>query len=91
MSRAVLQLVQHGQVAVSGGGQDEGVGEANGPVLGPVHVHLRRGPQDRDGRDEAAGNGHRGREHPHLFVGQQIFLGRLLTSPGKENSNKCRE
>ena len=69
------------------GRQDEGVGETNGPVLGPVDVHLRRGPQDSDGRDEAAGDGHGGGEDAHLFVGQEVLGGVPLTSPGKEDSD----
>ena len=73
---------------MSRGCQDCRVGETNGPVLGPVDVHLRRGPQDRDGRDEAAGDGHGGGEDAHLFVGQEVLGGVPLATPGKEDSDE---
>ena len=73
---------------MSRGCQDERVGQTNGPVLGAVDVHLGRGAQDGDGRDEAAGDGHGGGEDAHLFVGQEVLGGVPLTAPGKEDSDE---
>ena len=74
---------------MSRGCQDCRVGETNGPVLGPVHVHLGRGAQDGDGRDEAAGDGHGGGEDAHLLVGQEVLGGVPLALPSKEDSDEC--
>ena len=73
------------------GCQDKWVGETDDPVLSAVHIHLRRGPQDRDGRDEAAGDGHGGGEDAHLFVGQEVLGSVPLTPPGKEDSDESRD
>ena len=68
--------------------QNCGIGEANGPVLGPVDVHLCRGAQDGDGRDEAAGDGHGGGEDAHLLVGQEVLGGGPLAAPSEEDSDE---
>ena len=47
-----VDLVVHGEEDVHGGGHDQGVGGHQPQVLGPRHVHLGRGPQERDGRHE---------------------------------------
>ena len=61
------------------------------PVLSPVDIHLSWGPQDGDGRDEAAGDGHGGGEDAHLFVGQEVLGSVPLTPPGKEDSDESRD
>ena len=43
------------------------------PILRSMNIHLRRGPQDRDCRDETAGDGHGGGEQTHLLVGKQVL------------------
>ena len=73
---------------MSRGRQHEGVAEPDGPVLGAVCVHLGRGAEDRDGGDEAAGDGHGGGEEGHLLGGQQVLGGRVLASPGEEDPNE---
>ena len=73
---------------MSRGCQDSRVGETYGPVLSAIHIHLSRGPQDRDGRDEAAGDGHGGGEDAHLLVGQEVLGGGPLPAPSEEDSDK---
>ena len=73
---------------MSRGCQDKRVGQTDNPVLSAVDIHLRRGAQDGDGRDEAAGDGHGGGEDAHLFVGQEVLGGVPLTTPGKEDSDE---
>lgn len=83
-----LKFVEDRQVAVSCGRQHEGVAEPDDPVLGAVDVHLGRGTEDGDGRDEAAGDGHGGGEEGHLLGGQQVLRGRVLAPPGKEDPDE---
>ena len=60
------------------------------PVLSSIHVHLRRGTEDRDGGDEAAGDGHGGGEYGHLFAGEEVLPCGVLTSPGEHQSYQDR-
>ena len=73
---------------MSRGCQDCRVGETNSPVLSTIHIHLSRGAEDGDGRDEATGDAHGGGEERHLLGGQEVLLSRPLTSPCKEHSNQ---
>ena len=47
-----LQLVEYRHVPVGRGVHDKGVGEDQGAVLRPEHVHLGRGAQQGDGGHE---------------------------------------
>ena len=76
---------------MSSGCKHEGVAEPDGPVLGAVHVHLSRGAQDGDGRDEAARDRHGGGEKGHLLGGQQVLRGGGLAPPREEHPDEGRD
>lgn len=74
-----------------GGSQHQRVREADDPVLRPEHVHLRRGAQDGDGRDEAAGQGQCRREERHLPGGREVLRRRPLSPPREVGANGHRD